>query len=42
MVFAASTSESGVGYALTSKEISPLIAQAKGRTQRVGTGNCVE
>ena len=40
LVFAASTAESNVGYALTTPQIIPLVQQAKGRTGRVSTDGC--
>jgi S1-C subfamily serine protease/uncharacterized membrane protein required for colicin V production len=41
VVFAASTTHPGVGYALTSDEVRPRIQQALGRTQPVSTGPCI-
>jgi S1-C subfamily serine protease len=41
VVFAASTTHAGVGYALTASEVNPRIQQALGRTQPVGTGPCI-
>ncbi len=41
VVFAASTTESKVGYALTSEEVIPRVNQAK-TSGRVGTGSCAE
>jgi S1-C subfamily serine protease len=41
VVFAASTTHAGVGYALTAQEAGPPIRQALGRTQPVGTGPCL-
>ena len=41
MVFAASTTDAHVGYALTSREVLPLLRQAEGRTQPVSSGDCV-
>jgi S1-C subfamily serine protease len=41
VVFAASTTHGGVGYALTASEVNPRIQQALGRTQPVGTGPCI-
>jgi S1-C subfamily serine protease len=40
LVFAASTTDSHVGYALTSREIQPLVQRAEGRTRPVSTGVC--
>jgi S1-C subfamily serine protease len=41
VVFAASTTEDDVGYALTAEEVQPRIDQATGRTASVGTGPCL-
>lgn len=41
VVFAASTTDDDVGYALTAGEVEPRIDQAQGRTASVGTGPCV-
>jgi S1-C subfamily serine protease len=41
VVFAASTTHAGVGYALTASEVNPRIQQALGRTQPVDTGPCI-
>jgi S1-C subfamily serine protease len=41
VVFAASTTHAGVGYALTAQEAGPPIQQALGRTQPVNTGPCL-
>lgn len=41
VVFAASTTHGGVGYALTASEVNPRIQQALGRTRPVGTGPCI-
>jgi S1-C subfamily serine protease len=41
VVFAASTTDEGVGYALTSEEVRPAIEQALGRTTPAGTGPCI-
>jgi S1-C subfamily serine protease len=40
MVFAASTTDRRLGYALTSRQIAPLIQSAVGRTQQVSTDGC--
>ena len=40
VVFAKSTSESGVGYALTSDEVLPKVKEAQGQTSAVDTGPC--
>ncbi len=40
VVFAASTTESNVGYALTSQEVLPKLRQARGVTNEVSTGPC--
>jgi S1-C subfamily serine protease len=40
VVFAASTTEQNVGYALTSKEVLPKVRQARTSTQPVSTGPC--
>ena len=41
VVFAASTTDPQVGYALTSQEVLPLLRQATGRTRPVPTGDCL-
>jgi S1-C subfamily serine protease len=41
VVFAASTTEDEVGYALTAEEVQPRIDQARDRTAPVGTGPCL-
>lgn len=41
MVFAASTTDDGVGYAITSGELEPLLDRAVGSTVRASTGSCV-
>ena len=41
VVFAASTTHPGVGYALTSSEAGPPVQQALGRTRPVSTGPCL-
>jgi S1-C subfamily serine protease len=40
VVFAASTSDPNVGYALTSGEVVSRVDDARGRTSPVGTGSC--
>jgi S1-C subfamily serine protease len=40
MVFAASTSDTNVGYALTSSEVASRVDQARGRASAVDTGPC--
>jgi S1-C subfamily serine protease/uncharacterized membrane protein required for colicin V production len=40
VVFANSTSEPGVGYAIASTEIVPLLARAESGSRPVGTGPC--
>jgi S1-C subfamily serine protease len=40
VVFAASTTEANVGYALTSKEVLPKVRQAHSSTNAVSTGPC--
>jgi S1-C subfamily serine protease len=40
VVFAASTTDPRVGYALTSLEVMPLLDEAVGRTKAVATGAC--
>jgi S1-C subfamily serine protease len=40
VVFAASTQEPNVGYALTSSEVASRVDQARARTTPVGTGSC--
>jgi S1-C subfamily serine protease len=40
VVFAASTTDQRVGYALTSRQIAPLVRSAVGRTQQVSTDGC--
>lgn len=40
VVFASSTTDGDVGYALTSTEVVPRIEQARGRTAAVDTGPC--
>jgi S1-C subfamily serine protease len=41
VVFAASTTEPNVGYALTSAEVIPRLREARGRTDPVSTRGCV-
>jgi hypothetical protein len=41
VVFAASTTDQHVGYALTSPQVIPEIDQAEGRTTATSTGDCV-
>jgi S1-C subfamily serine protease len=41
VVFAASTTDDDVGYALTSAEVAPEIDRAQGRTAPVSTGRCL-
>lgn len=40
VVFAASTTDHGVGYALTGAEVSDEVAAGANRTEPVSTGNC--
>jgi len=40
VVFAASTTEGGVGYALTSQEVIPRLQRARARTEPVSTDGC--
>jgi S1-C subfamily serine protease len=40
VVFAASTSEPNVGYALTSKEVLPKVRQGERSSSRASTGSC--
>lgn len=40
LIFAASTTDPGVGYALTSTEVAPRIDQARARTSGVSTLGC--
>jgi S1-C subfamily serine protease len=40
VVFAASTTDSDTGYALTGEEVSDEIDRGAGRTEAVGTGGC--
>jgi S1-C subfamily serine protease len=41
VVFAASTTDEDVGYALTAAEVAPGVRRAQGRTGSVGTGPCL-
>lgn len=41
VVFAASTTDPGIGYALASTEVDPLVDRAEGRTASVPTGPCL-
>lgn len=41
VVFAASTTDEDVGYALTSSQVDPVIQRAVGRTRGVDTGRCI-
>lgn len=41
VIFAASTSDPNVGYAITSPEVIPLVRAAESRAGRVDTGPCV-
>ncbi len=41
VVFAASTSNDGIGYALTMSELRPVLNRARGREGTVGTGACI-
>jgi S1-C subfamily serine protease len=41
VVFAASTTNGDIGYALTSTEVMPRVEQAIGRTQATDTGPCL-
>ncbi|HWC13989.1 MAG TPA: MarP family serine protease [Actinomycetota bacterium] len=40
VVFAASTTDANIGYALTAQEVQDEIERGAGRTQPVGTGRC--
>ena len=42
VVFAASTTDSNVGYAIASTEIIPRVHKAMGRTAAVSTGSCTD
>ena len=41
VVFAASTADEGLGYALTAEQVAPSIEQGVGATRPVGTGPCI-
>lgn len=41
VVFAASTTDPHVGYALTSTEVIPEVNEAEGRTEPTSTGDCI-
>jgi S1-C subfamily serine protease len=41
VVMAASTTEPDVGYALTAREVAPLVERAVGRVREVSTGPCL-
>jgi S1-C subfamily serine protease len=41
VVFAASASEDGVGYAIAAEDVRPRLGDAVGRTDEVGTGPCL-
>jgi S1-C subfamily serine protease len=41
VVFAGSSADARIGYALTSSEVLPLLHRADGRTSAVSTGRCV-
>jgi S1-C subfamily serine protease len=41
VVFAASTTDEDIGYALTAAEVTPGLRRAQGRTGSVGTGPCL-
>jgi S1-C subfamily serine protease len=41
VVFAASTTDPHVGYALTSPEVIPEVNESEGRTQPTSTGDCI-
>jgi S1-C subfamily serine protease len=41
VVFAASSSNQGIGYALTMEELRPVLDRARGRSGSVGTGSCL-
>jgi S1-C subfamily serine protease len=40
VVFAASTTDDHIGYAIASSEVIPLVAKAAGAVGPVGTGAC--
>jgi S1-C subfamily serine protease len=41
VVFAASTTDNDIGYALTSTQVEPVVQRALGRTGAVDTGRCI-
>jgi S1-C subfamily serine protease len=41
VVFAASTADRNVGYALAASEVAPALATSIGQTEPVGTGPCI-
>jgi S1-C subfamily serine protease len=41
VVFAASTIDPNVGYAITTPQVAPLLSDAQGRTDPVSTGPCI-
>jgi S1-C subfamily serine protease len=41
VVFAASSSNQGIGYALTMEELRPVLDRARSRSGSVGTGSCL-
>jgi S1-C subfamily serine protease len=41
VVFAASTADRDVGYALAASEVAPALERSIGQTQPVGTGPCI-
>jgi S1-C subfamily serine protease len=41
VVFAASTIDPNVGYAITTPQVAPLLGEAQGRTEPVSTGPCI-
>jgi hypothetical protein len=42
IVFAASTTEQGVGYALTADQVAPDVQRGIGRTTAVSTQGCTQ
>jgi S1-C subfamily serine protease len=40
VIFAASTTDGDIGYALTAGEVADEIETGSGRTEAVGTGRC--
>ena len=42
LVFAASSTDKGLGYAITSTQLEPGLQRAVSRTQAVSTGPCVK